>query len=104
MDPGIGAIKKKPEQLQKKGNGLLPSVTVSRYPLNKYAAPSRILHRCAYSLDQKQMELAQTVPREKAVAIIFVAPVVSRAMLQDFRQQDRCSLLARRRVMSVYRM
>jgi hypothetical protein len=32
--PGLGAIQKKPEPLQKKGKGLLPSVTFTHDPLN----------------------------------------------------------------------
>ena len=38
-DRGIGAIGKQPEQFQKKGHGLSPSVTSTYYPLNNYVRP-----------------------------------------------------------------
>jgi hypothetical protein len=34
--PHIGAIGKQPEQFQKTGNGLSPSVTLTHHPLNAY--------------------------------------------------------------------
>jgi hypothetical protein len=43
-DPGMGAIQKKPEPLQKKGNDLLPSVTLRHDPLNNYL--SSVLGDC----------------------------------------------------------
>jgi hypothetical protein len=62
----MGAIGKKPAQLQEEGNGLLPSVALSRDPLNAYL--------CNIPNRSKQRKILSSQPLKNPASTTLLFP------------------------------